>query len=265
MTHQFDIEVAREYGIADAVVINHFQFWIAKNKANGSHQHEGRTWTYNSMKAFGELFPYLTEKQLRTIIRNLVDRGVLTTGNFNETTYDRTLWYAFVEEEKWLCQKGQMHLTEKANGIAQKGKPIPYNIPDNNTSTITPSINNFDNIINKEAEFEKSSAAVIDRLCEWLANDFHIRGLQFVRLGIMSNDTPFDEFINILREYATKFYFQCRLDGKGDIISRGASEVISHFNNWIVKYVNGKKRKEVNDGANAIDETMQSIMAELEE
>ena len=90
MEHHFDIEVAKEYGVVEAVFINHFQYWIVKNKANGLHQHDGRTWTYNSMKAFGELFPYLSTKSIRTVIQHLINQGVLLTGNFNETAYDRT-------------------------------------------------------------------------------------------------------------------------------------------------------------------------------
>jgi hypothetical protein len=134
MEHHFDIEVAKEYGVVEAVFINHFQFWIAKNKANGLHQHDGRTWTYNSMKAFGELFPYLSTKSLRTVIQHLINQGVLLTGNFNETAYDRTLWYAFVDEDKWLFQNRQLHLPETANGNARNGKPIPDNIPDDNSN-----------------------------------------------------------------------------------------------------------------------------------
>ena len=43
MNHSFDIEHARLYGIPEAIFINHFQFWIVKNRANGTHQHDA--WT----------------------------------------------------------------------------------------------------------------------------------------------------------------------------------------------------------------------------
>ena len=52
MNYIFDVEVAREYGVNEAIFISNLQFWIAKNKANGIHYHGNRTWTYNSNKAY---------------------------------------------------------------------------------------------------------------------------------------------------------------------------------------------------------------------
>lgn len=109
MVHQFDIEVAQEYGVIEAVFISNFQYWIWQNKANNLHEHDGRTWTYNSMKAFGELFPYLSTQTIRTTLKHLTEKDILLTANYNETTYDRTLWYAFKDEGRWLCQNQQMH------------------------------------------------------------------------------------------------------------------------------------------------------------
>ena len=101
MIHSFDIDDARQYGILEAVIISNFKFWIAHNKANGNHQHDGRTWTYNSVQALVELFPYASIDKVRRAIERLVDRGVLVKGCYNESPYDRTAWYAFADE---VCQ-----------------------------------------------------------------------------------------------------------------------------------------------------------------
>ena len=34
MQHSFNIELAKEYGILEAIIINNLFFWIEKNKAN---------------------------------------------------------------------------------------------------------------------------------------------------------------------------------------------------------------------------------------
>lgn len=140
MEHHFDIDVAKEYGIAEAVLINHFQFWIAKNKANGTNFHDGRYWTFNSQKAMLELFPYLSQKSIRTVLQHLTDRGVIIVGNYNDNLYNRTNWYAFADEDKWLCSKGQIHMPETANGEADNGKCKTDNIPYNNADSNTPII-----------------------------------------------------------------------------------------------------------------------------
>lgn len=122
MNHVFDIEHARVYGIAEAVMIGNFQFWIAKNRANRENFHDGRTWTYNSVKAFTELFPYLSAGQIRRTLERLVELGVLVTGTFNERAVDRTKWYAFYDECTFLPQ--QKHLSESANASAEIDKSL---------------------------------------------------------------------------------------------------------------------------------------------
>lgn len=119
--HSFDPEVAKKAGVNAAVIYQNIAFWVEKNRANNKHLHEGRYWTYNSMRAFEELFPYLTQKQIRTAIDKLIDCGLIVAGNFNKAGYDRTKWYSL---------QGQIELPSRANGIDQKGEPIPDSKPD---------------------------------------------------------------------------------------------------------------------------------------
>ena len=121
MEHQFNIYHAQEYGVNEAILIKNFSFWIGINRANKRHKHEGRTWTYNSMVAFTEIFPYLSLKQIRRVLSKLVSEGVLITGCFNEELRDRTKWYAFIDEKRFL-QKVTMQMPEKANAFPLEGK-----------------------------------------------------------------------------------------------------------------------------------------------
>lgn len=140
MHHSFNIELAEQYGVLEAILLNHFQFWITHNAANDAHYHDGRYWTFNTVKAFADLFPYATAKQIRTALNRLIDAGILTTGNYNKTTYDRTLWYAFTDEGLTICPIRQMDAAKKKNADAQKGKPIP-----NTNTTINTNTNQINN------------------------------------------------------------------------------------------------------------------------
>jgi hypothetical protein len=120
MNHTFDIEHAIKYGIPEAVMISNFQYWITKNRANGVHFYDGRTWTYNSVSAFSEIFPYMSEKQVRRAIASLIKESVLMTGNYNKAPTNHTLWYAFCDESKFLPEDSD--LPKRANRIAQEGK-----------------------------------------------------------------------------------------------------------------------------------------------
>lgn len=118
--HSFDPEIAKRVGVNAAVIYQNLVWWTQKNAANERHYHDGRYWTYNSIKAFEELFPYLTAKQIRLSLDKLEAENLIESGSFNKAGYDRTKWY---------CPKGQMDLPKKANGNALEGKPIPDSKP----------------------------------------------------------------------------------------------------------------------------------------
>lgn len=122
--HSFDPEVAKRVGVNAAVIFQNILWWAEKNAANDKHLHEGRYWTYNSITAFETLFDYLTAKQIRTALDKLEAEGLLMTGNFNASPYDRTKWYSPT------CLTEHPHLPKKANEVAQKGEPIPDSKPD---------------------------------------------------------------------------------------------------------------------------------------
>ena len=98
MEHSFDVELAKEIGLAEAILMKHFIFWISKNKHNNKHHHDGHTWTYNSVSAFDGLFVYFTSHQIRRILKSLLDKGLIKEGNYNSAKYDRTKWFAIVDE-----------------------------------------------------------------------------------------------------------------------------------------------------------------------
>lgn len=131
MEHHFNVEIAKEYGILEAVILNNFQHWIEKNRANGTNYHDGFYWTYNSARAFSELFPYASQKQIRKALQHLISEGIVQTGNYNKTPYDRTLWYSLTEKGNSIFQTVNIHLTKRENGNELEGQPIPDNKPNN--------------------------------------------------------------------------------------------------------------------------------------
>lgn len=123
--HMFDPQIAKEYGVNAAIIFQNLAYWIEHNRANGANFHDGRYWTYNSVKAFSELFPYLTEKQIRGALKKLEEGGMILVGNYNRSAYDRTRWYALADKGLSICAKGQMDFRERENENAQEGEPIP--------------------------------------------------------------------------------------------------------------------------------------------
>lgn len=123
--HMFDPQIAKEYGVNAAIIFQNLAYWIEHNRANETNFHDGRYWTYNSVRAFAKPFPYLTDKQIRGALKKLEDGGMILVGNYNKSAYDRTSWYALSEKGLSICTKGQMNFADRENENAQEGEPIP--------------------------------------------------------------------------------------------------------------------------------------------
>lgn len=100
--HIFDIDVAQLVGLNAAVLLENIAHWCEHNAANNTNLHDGHYWTYNSTKAFNKLFPYMTVNALRTAIKKLKDNGLILTGNYNKSAYDRTTWYTLTAKAETL-------------------------------------------------------------------------------------------------------------------------------------------------------------------
>ena len=172
MEHSFDIDIAKEYGIPCAVLLKHLWYWIEKNKANRKNERDGSYWTYNSISAFCELFPYLSKNTIIRALKKLADEGIIKEAVFNDVAFDRTKWYAITEIgysiiNGGLTQNEQCHLPKMSKSDLPKlGEPIP------NEYQISTHINN--NISNtnvldcpSESEERNGRTAIADVIASW--------------------------------------------------------------------------------------------------
>ena len=136
MKHIFDVDVAMELGINAAIVLENIGFWIKKNEANRTNYYDGYYWTHNTRKAYIELFPYLSEKQIHLVFKKLIEGDYIICGNYNQSKYDRTLWYALTDKGRKILgydepktdsaeDNQKQYVTEQDGTIeAQKGNCI---------------------------------------------------------------------------------------------------------------------------------------------
>lgn len=141
--HTFCIDLAIEYGMEEAILIHHFQYWIDINQTKGTNFHEGKTWMYQTRKEISAHFPYWSPDKIRRLTDKLVEKKVLVKGNFNKKEFDKTIWYAFsnegiftngyrrnskfVEENKesFTTGKSASSTGKSASSIGKSAKPIP--------------------------------------------------------------------------------------------------------------------------------------------
>lgn len=150
--HYFNIKAAVEVGVSEAIVLQNIWHWVQHNEQNNTNVHDGKAWTYNSLQAFSEQFPYFSARQIRSIMQKLKAHGLIETGNFNRLGFDRTTWYTItpkareilgVDEKKELSgQNNGLYIgnsqksshgetnrshaeTKRSNGFDQTVPPIP--------------------------------------------------------------------------------------------------------------------------------------------
>lgn len=125
VTHSFSVEIAKQIGVDGAILINHFGYWHDRNKTANNNFVDGRFWTYNTVKALADQFPYWTEKQVRTHLSHLLAADYLLTAHYGGS--NRTTWYALTEKGLNLLginctdKKDSNHLPKRAIPFAQTG------------------------------------------------------------------------------------------------------------------------------------------------
>lgn len=132
MKHLFDVRLAKVHGIEAAVLLENLHFWQMKNESCGKHEHDGRFWTYNTSESFAKLFPYMSKHKIGRLLKRMEDEdGLIKSGNYNKTKYDRTKWYTITDYGLAF-----LHSAISQNGEHNFAEPIPDIKPDNETDII---------------------------------------------------------------------------------------------------------------------------------
>jgi hypothetical protein len=140
--HSFDLNLATKYGVEEAILIHHFQYWIEINQRAKRNFHENRTWSYQTLDEIHEHFPYWTKDHIRDLIEKLCTgksrysdkklfEPVLMKSDFNKSKFVKTLWYSFIDEK--MFTKGGIPQIDKLEPPDPEGlspTSITHTIPD---------------------------------------------------------------------------------------------------------------------------------------
>ena len=182
--HSFDPHIAARVGVNAAVLYQNIVWWCAKNSANRRNEHDGKFWTYNSVKAWAELFPYLSASQIRLALEKLESNGLILSGTFNDAGYDRTKWY---------CPSSQIHLSKNSNGIARNLEPIPDSKP----------VNKPDEVLVAKATRQRKPE--VDLPEGWIPNDKNVQDAMDRGFSAQEIENEADRFANFHRSKQNRF------------------------------------------------------------
>lgn len=210
MKHIFDIEIAEQYGINAAILLENIGFWTAQSEANEINFHDGSYWTFNSCRALQELFPYMSKRQIHSALEKLINDGLIVTGNYNKVAYDRTLWYTLTQKGKSILHFGTMDFPKKENRFSAEVTPIPdINTDIINTPFIIPPCDDsapakqqtrhkygtYQNVLLSDADYEKLKSEFPTDYNEWIE-----RVSEYVAM----NGKKYKDFLAVIRNWARR-------------------------------------------------------------
>jgi len=94
--HTFNFDDAIEYGLPGAILLKMFRHFDAILQARNDYpRYFGLCWVRAPKKSLALMFPYLTERQIKKALNNLVDDGMIYQYDFD----GHGNWYAFGGED----------------------------------------------------------------------------------------------------------------------------------------------------------------------
>lgn len=234
MIFQFDSEIAKKYGVNEAIFIWNLYRWLDYNKKNNLKQasRDGRIWSFQTCKEIAKDFEFFSVKQVRTITAKLEELGLVIVGNYNKLGQDRTKWYTLNNDvllyfnkdfyndidsnfinnchlPKWangaeLSTNPQNQLPKRANANAQMGEPLQDII--NNTDVI----NNYNNLTRAcEYGSSKQITANENKQIEFWTNELarKIDDLKFFKeelTRVFKTDSLVDTVFDTLAKFIVK-------------------------------------------------------------
>lgn len=92
-------ELAVKIGLNEAIVLRQIYYWLEINEKLKRNYYDGKYWSYNTMENWRkENFPWWSTKTVERAFKNLVNSGLVITGNYNKDSRDRTKWYSIDED-----------------------------------------------------------------------------------------------------------------------------------------------------------------------
>jgi hypothetical protein len=129
--------ISAKFGRCGALLIQQVHFWCVTHPAGK----DGEAWCYNTYETWAEQTGY-SVRQVKYTVKMLVEQGVLRTGNFNKSRYDRTLWYRLeYKTMEQLLEAASSTVqplpSPKCNGCTIESAAIARPIPEMNTEMNT--------------------------------------------------------------------------------------------------------------------------------
>ena len=112
----FSVELAKFLGVREAIILNHISYWVNSNKERKSkyHYRDGKYWTFLSNHEISMTFPFWNERQIRTIMNNLITSNAVLKGDYGKKLYYKATWYTVDDDIiSYIIEDKDINLKDK--------------------------------------------------------------------------------------------------------------------------------------------------------
>jgi hypothetical protein len=220
-THSFSVDVAQDFGVEMALMLNHFSFWYLKNKSDNNQFFKGDYWVRMKATQLREYYPYFSLRQLRYLIDKMIDLNLLKQDEFNTKKNDRTKWYCLTKKSKNILN---ISTDKNVSNIKKEAKKTTDISTDKNVSNVTHKIvsltdKNVTSILKEEDTkdryyYYKEKIAANKSLIEILAMQNKVKPIT-------------------IKNKIEEFVLHCKSVKKSH---DNDGDVFTHFSSWIRKF-----------------------------
>ncbi len=116
-THYINPYLVKKYGMIESVILEYIIKEIIIRKNFNSSYINGKTWVMHTLDDFHHHLPYISKYRISNILYKFCNgkkrksnneilefEPILLKDKFNKHPFDSTLWYALIDENKWLSE-----------------------------------------------------------------------------------------------------------------------------------------------------------------
>jgi len=102
--------LAKEVGLNQAIILQQLHYWLIRS----ANSQDGYLWVYNSYDGWKAQFPFWSTDTIRRALRSLEEQGIVISGMFNHSSWDKTKWYR-IDYSKLPSSSVQSAIIEDSN------------------------------------------------------------------------------------------------------------------------------------------------------
>jgi hypothetical protein len=217
-SHSFSVEIANEFGVNVALMLNHFSFWYLKNKADNVHFRKNDYWVRMKAATMKQYYPYYSERQLRHLVDKMIDLELLKQDEFNDKKNDRTKWYCLTKKSKKVLQ---ISTDKNVSNIKKQVFKKPVISTDKNVTNVTHKIVSLTD--KNVTSIEEDTKDIYYYYSEKI-----ISNKSLLEIIAMQNRIK----ISTIKNKINEFVLHCKSVQK---IHNNDGDIFNHFSSWIRK------------------------------